>query len=321
MTESVKKDEPRLLSRHLLGLEHLSRQEIQLILDTADSFREVIERPIRKVPALRGRNIVNLFFESSTRTRISFELAEKQLSADTINFTGSASSVSKGETLLDTARNVESMKVDCVVVRHSASGAPHFLAQYLSHAVVINAGDGAHEHPTQGLLDLHTIRDRLGGVEGKRIVIVGDIAHSRVARSDIWGLRAMGASVVVCGPPTMMPVDIEDLGVEVHHHLKDAIRDVDVIYMLRIQMERQQAGLFPSLREYSRLFGLNAEKLAWAKPEAIVMHPGPINRGVELDTSVADSDRAVILDQVTNGVAVRMAVLYLLLGGSDRDAE
>ena len=321
MTEAVKKDEPRLLSRHLLGLEHLSRQEIQLILDTADSFREVIDRPIRKVPALRGRNIVNLFFESSTRTRISFELAEKQLSADTVNFTGSGSSVSKGETLLDTARNVESMKVDCVVVRHSASGAPHFLAEHLSNAVVINAGDGAHEHPTQGLLDLHTIRDRLGGVEGKRVVIVGDIAHSRVARSDIWGLRAMGASVAVCGPPTMMPVDIEDMGVEVHYHLKDAIRDVDVIYMLRIQMERQEGGLFPSLREYSRLFGLNAEKLAWAKPEAIVMHPGPINRGVELDASVADSDRAVILDQVANGVAVRMAVLYLLLGGSDRDAE
>ncbi len=321
MTETVKKDEPRLLNRHLLGLEHLTRQEIQLILDTADSFRKVIDRPIRKVPALRGRNIVNLFFESSTRTRISFELAEKQLSADTVNFTGSGSSVSKGETLLDTARNVESMKVDCVVVRHSASGAPHFLAEYLSHAVVINAGDGAHEHPTQGLLDLHTIRDRLGGVEGKRVVIVGDIAHSRVARSDIWGLRAMGASVAVCGPPTMMPVDIEDMGVEVHYRLKEAIRDADVIYMLRIQMERQQGGLFPSLREYSRLFGLNAEKLAWAKPETIVMHPGPINRGVELDTSVAESDRAVILDQVTNGVAVRMAVLYLLLGGNDRDAE
>jgi len=321
MTETVKKDEPRLLNRHLLGLEHLTRQEIQLILDTADSFRKVIDRPIRKVPALRGRNIVNLFFESSTRTRISFELAEKQLSADTVNFTGSGSSVSKGETLLDTARNVESMKVDCVVVRHSASGAPHFLAEYLSHAVVINAGDGAHEHPTQGLLDLHTIRDRLGGVEGKRVVIVGDIAHSRVARSDIWGLRAMGASVAVCGPPTMMPVDIEDMGVEVYYRLKEAIRDADVIYMLRIQMERQQGGLFPSLREYSRLFGLNAEKLAWAKPETIVMHPGPINRGVELDTSVAESDRAVILDQVTNGVAVRMAVLYLLLGGNDRDAE
>jgi len=321
MTETVKKDEPRLLNRHLLGLEHLTRQEIQLILDTADSFRKVIDRPIRKVPALRGRNIVNLFFESSTRTRISFELAEKQLSADTVNFTGSGSSVSKGETLLDTARNVESMKVDCVVVRHSASGAPHFLAENLRHAVVINAGDGAHEHPTQGLLDLHTIRDRLGGVEGKRVVIVGDIAHSRVARSDIWGLRAMGASVAVCGPPTMMPVDIEDMGVEVHYRLKEAIRDADVIYMLRIQMERQQGGLFPSLREYSRLFGLNAEKLAWAKPETIVMHPGPINRGVELDTSVAESDRAVILDQVTNGVAVRMAVLYLLLGGNDRDAE
>lgn len=316
MTEAA-----RLNRRHLLGLEQLTRQEIELILDTADSFREVIERPIRKVPALRGRNIVNLFFESSTRTRISFELAEKQLSADSVNFSSSSSSVSKGESLLDTARNVESMKVDCVVLRHPSSGAPHFLAEHLTHTTVINAGDGAHEHPTQGLLDIHTIRDRLGSVDGKRVVIVGDITHSRVARSDIWGLRAMGASVAVCGPPTMLPVGIEAMGVDVFHNLEDAIKDADVINMLRIQLERQKGGLFPSLREYSRLFGLNAEKLKLAKPEAIVMHPGPINRGVELDASVADSDRSVILDQVTNGVAVRMAVLFLLLGGSDRDGD
>ncbi|MBT5877216.1 MAG: aspartate carbamoyltransferase catalytic subunit [Candidatus Latescibacteria bacterium] len=312
---------PGLNRRHLLGLEQLSRQEIDLILDTADSFREVIDRPIRKVPALRGRNIVNLFFESSTRTRISFELAEKQLSADSVNFTSSGSSVSKGETLLDTARNVESMKVDCVVVRHPASGASHFLADHLTQTTVINAGDGAHEHPTQGLLDIHTIRDRLGNVDGKRVVIVGDITHSRVARSDIWGLRTMGASVAVCGPPTMLPVDIESMGVDVFHNLEEAIKDADVINMLRIQLERQKGGLFPSLREYSRLFGLNAEKLKHAKPDAIVMHPGPINRGVELDASVADGDRSVILDQVTNGVAVRMAVLFLLLGGSDRDGD
>lgn len=312
---------PALSSRHLLGLEHLSRQEIRLILDTADSFKEVIERPIRKVPALRGKNIANLFFESSTRTRMSFELAEKQLSADSLNFTGSTSSVVKGETLLDTARNIEAMKVDCIVVRHAASGAPQFLADHLDHAVVVNAGDGAHEHPTQGLLDLLTIRDNMENIEGLRVVIVGDITHSRVARSTIWGLRTMGASVAVCGPPTFLPIGIEEMGVEVFYNLEEAIQEADVIYMLRIQLERQQGGLFPSLREYARLYGLDAEKLKLAKADAIIMHPGPINRGVELDTSVADSPQSVILNQVTNGVAVRMAVLYLLHGGGERHAE
>ena len=312
---------PKLNSRHLLGLEHVPRQEIQLILDTADSFKEVIERPIPKVPALRGKNIVNLFFEPSTRTRTSFELAEKQLSADTINFSAGTSSVVKGETLQDTARNIEAMRVDGVVVRHSASGAPHLLARCLKNAVVINAGDGAHEHPTQGLLDLLTIRDTLGRIEGLRVAIIGDITHSRVARSDIWGLRTMGASVAVCGPPTLIPMGIEEMGVDVFHRVEDAIRDADVIYVLRIQLERQHGGLFPTLREYSRLFGINDERLEHAKPDAIIMHPGPINRGIELDTSVADGDRSVILNQVTNGVAVRMAVLYLLHGGGERDVE
>lgn len=312
---------PKLRSRHLLGLEHLSRQEIRLILDTADSFKEVIERPIRKVPALRGKNIANLFFEPSTRTRMSFELAEKQLSADSLNFTGSTSSVVKGETLLDTARNIEAMKVDCVVVRHGAAGAPHFLAERLKHAIVINAGDGAHEHPTQGLLDILTIRDKLGRIDGLRVAIIGDITHSRVARSNIWGLRAMGASVAVCGPPTLLPVGIGEMGVEVFHRMEDALKDAHVIYMLRIQLERQQGGLFPSLREYARLFGLNADRLTYARPDAIIMHPGPINRGVELDASVADCPQSVILDQVTNGIAIRMAVLYLLHGGGERHAE
>jgi aspartate carbamoyltransferase catalytic subunit len=309
----------RLHHRHLIGLEDYSREEIQLILDTADSFKEVIERPIRKVPALRGKNIVNLFFEPSTRTRLSFEIAEKQLSADTLNFSASTSSVVKGESLRDTARNIEAMKVDCVVVRHAASGAPLFLTQCLKDAVVINAGDGAHEHPTQGLLDLLTIRDTLGTIEGLRVAIIGDIMHSRVARSNIWGLRKMGASVVVCGPPTLIPVEIEALDVEVSHRLEEAIREADVLYVLRIQLERQQGGLFPSLREYNRLFGITPERLAHAKPDAIIMHPGPINRGVELDSAVADGHRSVILDQVTNGVAVRMAVLYLLNGGVEHD--
>ncbi|MBM3264109.1 MAG: aspartate carbamoyltransferase catalytic subunit [candidate division Zixibacteria bacterium] len=310
---------PRLNRRHLLGLEDCSREEIRLILDTADSFKEVIERPIRKVPALRGKNIVNLFFEPSTRTRLSFEIAEKQLSADTLNFTASASSVVKGETLRDTARNIEAMKVDCVVVRHSASGAPLFLSQCLERAVVVNAGDGAHEHPTQGLLDLLTIRDHMGRIEGLRVAIMGDITHSRVARSNIWGLRTMGASLVVCGPPTLIPPDLEATGVEVTHRLEEAIDGADVIYALRIQLERQQGGLFPSLREYARLFGITPERMAHAKPEAIVMHPGPINRGVELDSAVADGSRSVILDQVTNGIAIRMAVLYLLNGGGERE--
>ncbi|MCY4545356.1 MAG: aspartate carbamoyltransferase catalytic subunit [Gemmatimonadetes bacterium] len=309
-----------LRHRHLIGLEDYSGAEIRLILDTADSFKEVIRRPIRKVPALRGKNVVNLFFESSTRTRLSFELAEKQLSADTLNFASTGSSVSKGESLGDTARNIEAMQVDCVVVRHAAAGAPLFLSQCLSNAVVINAGDGAHEHPTQGLLDLLTMRDALGGLEGLKVVLVGDIAHSRVARSNIWGLRKMGARVAVCGPPTLIPVDIEDMGVEVCYRVEDALRDADVVYALRIQLERQHEAFFPSLREYTRLFGIDPERLELAKPDAVVMHPGPINRGVELDSRVADSGRSVILDQVTNGVAVRMAVLYLLNGGGERDA-
>ncbi|MDE2825149.1 MAG: aspartate carbamoyltransferase catalytic subunit [Gemmatimonadota bacterium] len=309
-----------LRHRHLIGLEDYAREEIGLILDTADSFKEVIRRPIRKVPALRGKNVVNLFFESSTRTRLSFELAEKQLSADTLNFASTGSSVSKGESLSDTARNIEAMQVDCVVVRHAAAGAPLFLSQCLSSAVVINAGDGAHEHPTQGLLDLLTMRDALGRLEGLKVALIGDIAHSRVARSNIWGLRKMGADVVVCGPPTLIPVDIEEMGVEVCYRIEDALRGADVIYALRIQLERQQEAFFPSQREYTRLFGIDPERLELAKPEAIVMHPGPINRGVELDSRVADSGRSVILDQVTNGVAVRMAVLYLLNGGGERDA-
>lgn len=309
-----------LRHRHLIGLEDYSRQEIRLILDTADSFKEVIRRPIRKVPALRGKNVVNLFFESSTRTRLSFELAEKQLSADTLNFASTGSSVSKGETLGDTARNIEAMQVDCVVVRHSAAGVPLFLSQCLSKAVVINAGDGAHEHPTQGLLDLLTMRDALGDLEGLKVALIGDVAHSRVARSNIWGLQKMGAKVAVCGPPTLIPVDVEEMGVEVCHRLEDALRDADVVYALRIQLERQREAFFPSLREYTRLFGIGPERLELARPGAIIMHPGPINRGVELDSRVADSGRSVILDQVTNGVAVRMAVLYLLNGGGERDA-
>lgn len=315
------KDRLRALRhRHLIALEDYSREEIGLILDTADSFKEVIRRPIRKVPALRGKNVVNLFFESSTRTRLSFELAEKQLSADTLNFAYTGSSVSKGESLSDTARNIEAMQVDCVVVRHTAAGAPLLLCQCLSNAVVVNAGDGAHEHPTQGLLDLLTMRDALGSLEGLKVALIGDIAHSRVARSNIWGLRKMGADVVVCGPPTLIPVDIEAMGVEVCYRIADALRGADVVYALRIQLERQQEAFFPSQREYTRLFGIDPERLELARPGAIVMHPGPINRGVELDSRVADSGRSVILDQVTNGVAVRMAVLYLLNGGGERDA-
>lgn len=321
MNEDSIVDQAQLRSRHLLGLEGLTRQEIQLILDTADSFKEVIERPIRKVPALRGKSVVNLFFEPSTRTRISFEIAEKQLSADVINLSASVSSVVKGETLRDTARNIEAMKVDIVVIRHSAAGSPQFLTRCLTNSVVINAGDGAHEHPTQGLLDLLTIRDKLGRIDGQRVVIVGDIAHSRVARSNIWGLRTMGASVAVCGPPTLIPAGIEQMGVDVFYRVDEAIRDADVIYVLRMQLERQQGGLFPTIREYARTFGITSERLAGVKPDVIIMHPGPINRGVELSTDVADGDRSVILDQVTNGIAVRMAVLYLLNGGGDDDVE
>lgn len=298
-------------------MEGMSREEIELILNTAESFKEVLYRPIRKVPTLRGVTVVNLFFEPSTRTRISFELAEKRLSADTVNFSASTSSVLKGETLKDTARNIEAMQVDMVIIRHSAVGTPHFLARYLD-ASIINAGDGAHEHPTQALLDMMTLREKYGTLEGLRVVIVGDIAHSRVARSNIWGLKTMGASVAVCGPTTLMPIGIDSFGVDVYHDLDEAIEGADVIYVLRIQRERQEGGLFPSLREYHRTFGITRERLRQAKEGVTIMHPGPINRGVELASDVADGPYSLILDQVTNGVAVRMAVLYLLSGGEGK---
>jgi aspartate carbamoyltransferase catalytic subunit len=300
-----------LTSRHLLGLEGMPKEDIALILDTAVSFREVLERPIKKVPTLQGKTIVNLFFESSTRTRISFELAERRLSADVVNFSADASSVRKGETLKDTARNLEVMKIDMVVIRHAAAGAPHFLSRVLN-ATILNAGDGAHEHPTQALLDLYTLRERFGKLEGLNVCIVGDIAHSRVALSNIYGLRAVGANVSVCGPKTLIPREIERLGVQVFEHIDDAIRQADVLNVLRIQLERQSRGLFPTLREYREYFGITQQRLRKAPREVIIMHPGPINRDVELSADVADSGRSLILQQVLNGVAVRMAALYLL---------
>jgi len=305
----------KLHSRNLLGLEGVSKEDLTLILDTAASFKEVLERPIKKVPPLQGKTIVNLFFESSTRTRISFELAERRLSADVVSFAASGSSVSKGETLKDTARNIEAMKIDMVVIRHAAAGAAHFLSRVVD-ANVINAGDGAHEHPTQGLLDMYTLREKYGSLEGLRICIVGDILHSRVARSNIYGLRTMGAKVSVCGPATLIPKEIERLGVDVYHHLEEVIPHVDALNVLRIQLERQQSGYFPSLREYHRYFGVTKEKVAKASRPITIMHPGPINRDVELSADLADSEHSVILQQVTNGVAARMAVLYLL-GTSD----
>jgi len=305
-----------LSSRHLLGLEGMSKEEIQLILDTATSFKKVLERPIPKVPTLRGTTVANLFFEPSTRTRISFELAEKRLSADLVNFSASTSSVLKGETLRDTARNIEAMKVDMVVIRHSSPGAAHFLANCLDSAI-INAGDGAHEHPTQALLDMLTLRERFGTLAGLKVLIVGDIEHSRVARSNIYGLNTMGAEVAICGPATLLPVEIEHLGVKVYHNLDEILSQVQVVNVLRIQLERQGKGLFPSLREYRQLFGITAERFKRVGRELVIMHPGPINRGVEIDSEVADSIQSVILQQVTNGVAVRMAVLYLLAGGGE----
>lgn len=304
-------------SRHLLGLEGVSAEEIQLILDTADSFKEILERPIKKVPALRGITVANLFFEPSTRTRFSFELAEKRMSADSVSFSTATSSVKKGETLKDTVKNIEAMKVDMVVIRHSAAGAPHFLARCVD-AAVINAGDGAHEHPTQALLDMMTLREKYGSLKGLRVVIVGDIAHSRVARSNIWGLRTMGASVVVCGPKTLLPLDVEQLGVDVSVSLDEALEGADVINVLRLQLERQTQGLLPSMREYSREYGITLQRLAGAKESLTIMHPGPINRGVEITPQVADGPYSVILDQVLNGVAVRMAVLFLLSGGEPK---
>jgi aspartate carbamoyltransferase catalytic subunit len=307
-----------LSSRHLLGLQGVPREDIQLILDTAQTFKEVLQRPIPKVPTLRGKTVVNLFFEPSTRTRISFELAEKRLSADTVNFTASSSSVLKGETLRDTARNIEAMKVDIVVIRHSAAGAPHFLSRHV-RANVINAGDGRHEHPTQALLDMMTLREKFGTLEGLRVAIVGDIANSRVARSNLYGLRTMGAEVALCGPRTLIPAEAELWGVPIFYDVDQAIAWADVLNVLRIQRERQARGYFPSLREYHMRWGITRKRLEKAGKPIVIMHPGPINRGIELDSDLADSEFSVILDQVTNGVAVRMAVLYLLSGETSAD--
>ncbi len=300
--------------KNLLGLEDLTQEEILMVLDSARGFKKVLQRPIPIVPALRGKTIANLFFEPSTRTQISFSIAAKRLSADSVSLTAKASSVLKGETLLDTARNIEAMKVDGVVIRHSAAGAPHFLARHID-AFVINAGDGCHEHPTQGLLDIFTIREHFKKIEGLKVLIVGDIAHSRVARSNIFGLVKLGARVSVCGPPTLIPMAIERLGVEVFYNLDEIIGDVDVINILRLQLERQGKSLFPSIREYRELYGLTCERFKNLKKNLLIMHPGPINRGVEIDPEVADSQQSVILEQVNNGVAVRMAVLYILVRG------
>jgi aspartate carbamoyltransferase catalytic subunit len=309
-----------LRSKDLLGIETLTPDEISLLLDTAESMRAIADRAIKKVPALRGRMVVNLFFEASTRTRFSFETAEKWLSADSLNFSAKGSSVEKGESLLDTAKNLQAMSPDLIVIRHGSPGVPHFLARHLA-AGVVNAGDGAHEHPTQALLDAMTIRQRLGGLEGLAVTIAGDIAHSRVVRSNIWLLTKMGARVTVCGPPTLLPPGIDQMGVAVTTSLDEALDGADVVMMLRMQLERQGRSLFPSVREYHRLYGLDAARLSRAKPEAIVMHPGPMNRGVEISSDIAASSRSVILDQVANGVAVRMAVLYLLLGGHPWEGE
>ncbi|MEO7966677.1 MAG: aspartate carbamoyltransferase catalytic subunit [Gemmatimonadaceae bacterium] len=308
------------LGKDLLGLEHLSADQIRLLLDTAVPFKEISLRAIKKVPALRGATIVNLFFEASTRTRISFEFAEKRLSADTVNVAASNSSVSKGETLVDTARNLEAMKIDMVVIRHSSSGAASFLAQRIE-SNVINAGDGTHEHPTQGLLDLLTLRDHFGDLTGRRICICGDVLHSRVARSNIFGLQKLGASVAVCGPRSLLPNAVDAMGLTVFRRIEEAIEWADALNVLRLQLERMQGGYIPSLREYNRVFGVSREKLERAPRDVLIMHPGPMNRGVEIDSDVADGPHSVILDQVTNGVAVRMAVLYLLAGGAPELAE
>jgi aspartate carbamoyltransferase catalytic subunit len=300
-----------LASRHLIGLQGVPAEDIQSILDTAITFREVLERPIKKVPTLQGKTIVNLFYENSTRTRISFELAQKRLSADTINFSTSTSSTKKGETFKDTVRNIEAMKVDMIIVRHESAGVPYFLTQ-VSKANIINAGDGRHEHPTQALLDMYSIREKLGRIEGLKVCIVGDIAHSRVALSNIYGLKALGAHVSVCGPLTMIPKDIEALGVKVYQNIDEVIATHDVLNILRIQLERKAGTNIPSLREYHNYFGVTAERLEKNNKEILILHPGPINRGVEISSEVADGPYQVILDQVTNGVAIRMAVLYLL---------
>lgn len=307
--------------KHLLSMDQLSAEQITTILDTAESLRQVTDRPIKKLPTLRGRTVCNLFYEASTRTRISFELAAKRLSADVINFSADAkSSVAKGESFKDTAWTLEAMGVDAIVVRHGSSGAPHQLARWVK-ASVLNAGDGAHEHPTQALLDLFSIRERFKDLEGLRVAIVGDIVHSRVARSNVKGLVTMGAEVVLVGPPTLLPPKPETWGATVHHDLDAVVGEVDVCYLLRVQQERQTEQLFPSVREYAALWGLDARRVAKMKPHALVMHPGPMNRGVEISADVSELPRSIILDQVANGLAVRMSLLYLMLGGPDREEE
>ncbi|MFC5271526.1 aspartate carbamoyltransferase catalytic subunit [Adhaeribacter terreus] len=306
----------QLSVRHLLGIKDITEADIQLIFETADHFKEVLNRPIKKVPSLRDITIANVFFEDSTRTRLSFELAEKRLSADVINFSASGSSVKKGETLLDTVNNILAMKVDMIVMRHSSVGAPHFLSRHIK-ANIVNAGDGTHEHPTQALLDSFSIREKLGEVAGKKIAIIGDILHSRVALSNIFALQKLGAEVMVCGPSTLIPRYIGELGVKVSHNVRQALEWCDVANVLRIQLERQQGKLFPSLREYTQYFGINKKILESLNKEIVLMHPGPINRGVELSSDAADSGQSIILDQVENGVAVRMAVLYLLASSKE----
>jgi aspartate carbamoyltransferase catalytic subunit len=303
-----------LKNKDVLGLEELSAEEILGVLDIAARFRAVFDRPVRSVPIMRGRTVVNFFHEPSTRTRISFELAEKRLSADIVNFSTATSSFSKGETLRDTAENLAAMKIDMLIIRHSSAGAARYLANVLKCSV-INAGDGAHEHPTQGLLDIMTMRQRLGDLRGRKVTIIGDITHSRVARSNIWGLTKLGAEVTLCGPPTMVPAGLARLGARIEYDLHKAVADADVLNVLRIQLERHSSNAFPSNREYHRMYGINEEVVRGLKPEAFVMHPGPMNRDVEISSEVADGPRQVILDQVANGVAVRMALIYLLSGG------
>lgn len=304
----------RLAKKDILDMESLSVGEIQYILDTAETLKEISTRPIKKVPTLRGKTVIHFFYEPSTRTRTSFEIAAKRLSADTVSISASTSSIVKGETLVDTAKNLEAMNPDAIIVRHRAAGAPHILAR-LSHASVINAGDGMHAHPTQALLDMMTVREKKGRLAGLRIAIIGDVAHSRVARSNIVGFIKMGAKVVLAGPATMMPIGVETLGARVTYHVQEAIKDADVVMVLRIQKERQQAFVFPSEREYAQCYGLTQEKLAGAKEDVLIMHPGPINRGIEISPEVAEGPYSVILEQVANGVAIRMALLFLLLGG------
>lgn len=305
----------KLSQKHLLGIKDITREDIELIFETADNFKQVINRPIKKVPSLRDVTIANVFFENSTRTRLSFELAQKRLSADVINFSASNSSVKKGETLIDTVNNILAMKVDMIVMRHASAGAPHFLSRHIS-ANIVNAGDGTHEHPTQALLDTYSIREKLGTVTGKKIAIIGDILHSRVALSNIFALQKLGAKIMVCAPPTLLPKYLNQLGVLVEYDVKKALEWCDVANVLRIQLERQQIKYFPSLREYSLYYGITKKMLDGLKKEIVLMHPGPINRGVELSSDAADSSHSIILDQVENGVAVRMAVLYLLAGAA-----